>query len=44
MTFDGGLMLGLKGFCAGVIGGFGNVFGAIVEDLFWGCWKHWEQD
>jgi branched-chain amino acid transport system permease protein len=30
MTFDGGLMLGLKGFCAGVIGGFGNVFGAIV--------------
>lgn len=30
MTFDGGLMLGLKGFCAGVIGGFGNVYGAIV--------------
>jgi branched-chain amino acid transport system permease protein len=30
MTFDGGLMLGLKGFCAGVIGGFGNVLGSIV--------------
>jgi len=30
MTYDGGLMLGLKGFCAGVIGGFGNVFGAVV--------------
>ena len=30
MTYDGGLMLGLKGFCAGVIGGFGNVLGAIV--------------
>jgi branched-chain amino acid transport system permease protein len=30
MTFDGGLMFGLKGFCAGVIGGFGNVFGAVV--------------
>jgi branched-chain amino acid transport system permease protein len=30
MSYDGGLMLGLKGFCAGVIGGFGNVTGAIV--------------
>jgi branched-chain amino acid transport system permease protein len=30
MTFDGGLMLAVKGFCAAVIGGFGNVFGAVL--------------
>ncbi len=33
VRFDMGSMYGLKGFCAGVVGGLGNVYGAIVGGM-----------
>jgi branched-chain amino acid transport system permease protein len=36
MEYDGGLMFALKGFCGAVIGGFGNVVGAIVGGFILG--------
>jgi branched-chain amino acid transport system permease protein len=36
MEYDGGLMFALKGFCGAVIGGFGNVIGAIIGGFILG--------
>ena len=36
IRFDMGLMLGIKGFSAAVVGGLGNVYGAIVGGLILG--------
>jgi branched-chain amino acid transport system permease protein len=33
MSYDGGLMLGLKGFAAAILGGYGSVLGAVVGGL-----------
>jgi branched-chain amino acid transport system permease protein len=33
MSSDGGLMLGLKGFAAAILGGYGSVLGAVVGGL-----------
>jgi branched-chain amino acid transport system permease protein len=33
MSYDAGLMLGLKGFAAGILGGYGSVPGAVVGGL-----------
>jgi branched-chain amino acid transport system permease protein len=33
MSYDTGLMLGLKGFAAGILGGYGSVLGAVVGGL-----------
>jgi branched-chain amino acid transport system permease protein len=33
MSYDAGLMLGLKGFAAGILGGYGSVLGAVVGGL-----------
>jgi branched-chain amino acid transport system permease protein len=36
MSYDAGLMLGLKGFSAGILGGYGSVPGAVVGGLLLG--------
>lgn len=36
MSYDGGLMLGLKGFSAAILGGYGSVAGAVVGGLLLG--------
>ncbi|MFZ2448504.1 MAG: branched-chain amino acid ABC transporter permease [Syntrophobacteraceae bacterium] len=36
MSYDGGLMLGLKGFSAAILGGYGSVPGAVVGGLLLG--------
>ncbi len=36
MTFDMGVMLGLKGFAAAVLGGYGDVMGAVIGGLLLG--------
>jgi branched-chain amino acid transport system permease protein len=33
MSYDAGMMLGLKGFAAGILGGYGSVLGAVVGGL-----------
>jgi branched-chain amino acid transport system permease protein len=35
-SYDHGTMLGLKGFCAAIIGGMGNVYGGFVGGLILG--------
>lgn len=36
MTYDAGVMLGLKGFCAAILGGMGNSMGAVAGGLLLG--------
>jgi branched-chain amino acid transport system permease protein len=36
MSYDGGLMLGLKGFSAAILGGYGSVQGAVLGGLLLG--------
>lgn len=36
MSFDGGLMLGLKGFAAAILGGYGSTLGAVAGGLLLG--------
>ncbi|NLI83603.1 MAG: branched-chain amino acid ABC transporter permease [Deltaproteobacteria bacterium] len=36
MNYDAGLMLGLKGFAAGILGGYGSAAGAVVGGLLLG--------
>ncbi len=36
MSYDAGLMLGLKGFSAAILGGYGNTWGAVVGGLLLG--------
>ncbi len=36
MSYDGGLMLGLKGFSAAILGGYGSVAGAVAGGLLLG--------
>jgi branched-chain amino acid transport system permease protein len=35
-SYDSGLMLGLKGFAAAILGGYGNMFGAVVGGVILG--------
>lgn len=35
-SYDAGIMLGLKGFCAAIVGGFGNPMGAVAGGLLLG--------
>jgi branched-chain amino acid transport system permease protein len=36
MSYDAGTMLGLKGFCAAILGGMGNSFGSVLGGLILG--------
>lgn len=36
MSYDAGLMLGLKGFAAGILGGYGSTVGAVVGGILLG--------
>ncbi len=37
MTYGSGVMLGLKGFCASILGGMGNSMGAVIGGLLLGA-------
>ncbi len=41
LAYDVGVLLGLKGFAAAILGGFGSFPGAIVGGLCWASWKAW---
>jgi branched-chain amino acid transport system permease protein len=36
VTYDMGVMLGLKGFCAAIVGGIGHPFGVVLGGLILG--------
>ena len=36
VSYDVGAMLGLKGFSAAILGGYGSMPGAVVGGLLWG--------
>lgn len=40
-SYDVGIMLGLKGFCAAIIGGMSSGFGTLLEGFCWGYWNRW---
>ena len=37
-AYDVGIMLGLKGFCAAIIGGMSSGLGTVIGGLILGCW------
>jgi branched-chain amino acid transport system permease protein len=39
LAYDVGVLLGLKGFAAAILGGFGSFPGAILGGLSWASWK-----
>ncbi len=43
IKYDGGFILGIKAFCAAVLGGIGNVRGAMLGGLLLGVMEKWGQ-
>jgi len=40
-SYDVGVMLGLKGFCAVIIGGMSSGMGTVLADFCLVCWSLW---